>query len=183
MFDTTLTCWIFFFSHRRSPTPAIASQKGTHSIHSLLLSSLFLLDNWWKISMEWQPGYGVGIASRWEIWTALPVPDKKSMPQQRSGDRINPGFYALSSLKCSISKTQKWVISLIFFFLLLNYILKFSTVEETCHYQNPNKHLTLTFELYNGERFNGKEFNICEWNVMSVLLHCAKAENNPSMHR
>lgn len=50
VFDTTLTCWIFCFSHRRFLNLAFWSQRATYSIHSLLLSGLFLLDNWWKIS-------------------------------------------------------------------------------------------------------------------------------------
>lgn len=61
----------------RSPTPEIVSQRSIHSIHSLLLSGLFLLDNLWKISTKWQLWYGVRIPSRWKTWILLPTQDKK----------------------------------------------------------------------------------------------------------
>ena len=142
MFDITLTCWIFSFSHRRSPAPEIISQRGIHSIHSLWLSGLFLLDNLWKISTKWQPQHSVGIPSRWETWILLPTQEKKGSQQIKVKWKNQPKFLCDVNLEMQFQqKSGQTEFGCLF--SCLSYFSKFSMTADIYCYQNPNKCLLL----------------------------------------
>lgn len=128
MFDITLTCWIFSFSHRRASAPEI-SQRSIYSIHSLLLNGLLVLGNLWEISTKWQLWYGVEYQAHEKLEYYYQLKIRRAVSKKRSNERINLSFYVMSTLKFSFSKSLEKD-SVLVFFPCLNYTLTFSLSED-----------------------------------------------------
>ena len=181
MFDITLTCWIFFFSHRRSPAPEIISQRAYTQFILCYWVVCFLLGNLRKIGTKWQLRYGVRIPSRWESWILLPTQDKKGSQQIKVKWKNQPKFLIMSTLKCSFSKSLGKD-SLVAFFSCLSYTLKFSIAEDICHYQNPNIYsLPLTQQCkfyYNKQNKRRVVKLINAKKLITVIILVGKIKNN-----